>query len=1560
MPPDDTKLPFDLRRPLTRSQIAVWAGRRLRPDDPAGNRVMKIEWRLSLEVDAFARALDDLVAGTDSLRLVFGETDGKPWQTALPYVDPGLEVRDFSGEAEPFEAANRWLDDRSRRILDLTARCFDTALVRLGPDRWIWYLNQHHIATDFVSASLLVARLSDLYDRARSGKTAPAPLFPSFLDYLDRHPEIAARADQPPSRPPGASNSPSPTGRHGRMYGAREEAATVVRHIVPLDGERVASARARGTLFSLIATAFVAYVAAAAGRREVTFGALSHNRYDAAAAEVAGLFVRILPLHVSIEDGWTLADLSAAVRRERRTVFAASRSGGDIAARRYDVALNFVPDTMPDFCGVPSREISPPEVVEASGRDLRLSVRAGEDAASLRLIFDFDRGIAEAAGGADVAANHFLRILDTLIHSPDVALSELSLCGPDDRTAAVEAARSAAAAPPPPFPSVVEAFLAHAADTPDATALSMGDRTMSYAELKEASGRVAAALGRRGIGQGDAVAVLVPRSLNLIVALLGVMRSGAAFSAFEPWTPQERARLVLDDIRACHILTAHDVADSPAFWKRERLDIEDLLAEPKGKTSLPAVRPRSVLYYIHTSGTTGAPKGVGVSHESLARFLHWNHTQILGGRRAVMALATSITFDASLRCLTAFLAGGSIRVVAEGDLVGQTGLTSALEEDVADAVMTTPSQLRLILDRTWNTTRLRTLSVLGESFPRTLARDAARAFGPGVDIVNCYGPTEAVLASTFHRFDPARDAPGAEPSDADSVPIGRPAPDVSVHILDPGMNPVPRGIAGEIYIGGQRLSVGYLNQPELTAEKFVEDPFRPGGRLYRTGDLGRVDPDGNLVHLGRVDEQLKINGVRIEPSEAERAVASHPRVRACVVDKRGDDPGRLVGWYVAEEDIPPGELRAAAGRHVYSGAIPTLFQRIDAIPLSANGKVDRRALPDPDLSPAVGSETVRLPLPDDPVERGIAAIWHRLLGTENVGPNDDFFDLGGDSLAAVHMVQMVESHFRVTFDAGSLEQIATISRMAALVRKASALADTGGEAPTGEEGNDDATVAPGVFRRLRIFMAGWNGETVDPDGLVYRANSAGGRPPLIWCFNHQQEFEQMARQLGPDQPLYAVRSLQGVLPPGADKFRQGTLMAELYATRLGKILPDGPCAVGGNCQAARLAMHVARGLSDAGRTVGLLCLLERAPPLPYPGRVALFFGRESANHNEFKRFARPQIGWRRLYRDVSWDVVPGDHGRFFEEPNIGVLCDRIASRLTEAWDAPPPRLPSAGLDAGFDVAHPIGPLAPGQRCTIEVAVLNRSGVTWRPGQESGISIANRWYPDRDGARAIRLDGTTLLPAALMPGDSCSLPLEIRAPRTAGSWTLQIELCEQGIAWASDAGLDPLRIQVEVVEGVSDAKASPAAAADVVAPTAMAPAAEEDEVKPPLPDDSLLRAAIEAARLGQDDLALPLLDAATERAVAIFRETGHGRLRTGNPEAAVRAFETVLVLHPDDREAAIGLASALHDLGQNRKALRILRRTDDRAFWALRRKLRAKRLVSRIARRVRRALARPDR
>lgn len=1524
----DDPVAFSRRHPLTPAQQMFWAAHVLHPDHPVDNRVMKIEWRLELDINAFTRALQVLVERCDSLRLVFGEAHGIPFQYAAPDVDPALEIRDFSNEAEPFVAANEWLDRRSARVLDLSRKVFESALARLGPDHWIWHLNQHHIATDFTSAALILQRLSDLYEQALKGAIAPDPQYPSYLEFLAAHPMFVDSGHEDKTAP--RQRLPVPPRLFDIAARTSESSALgntrMVRFETHLGPERLSRIRAflrikssdgdtrhRVLLFNLFTTVLLAFTARATGQRAVTVGTPSHNRYLDGSENVAGLFIRMLPIHVEIEEEWSFLDLNSAIQKECRRIFAAAKAGAPTPTRRYNVVINYIPTAMPTFHGIPSSDLTATRVTDAVGLDLSLTIRAADTPGDIKLMFDLNEEILQVLDGKDLSSQ-FMRILDAMLDEPATRPDTVALYHPAARVASESAARRAFEAPPPRFRSLPQAFAAQARRTPGAIAVREGEITLSYADLETRVDAVATGLRRYGVDPDAIVAVQIPRSLDLVVAILGIMRAGAVYCPLDIWGPEERASWILADTGALVVLVRRDVKLSPAFDSVEPIIIEDLLAgspDVDSEHPLEQIVPQGRAYIMYTSGTTGTPKGVMVSHESFARYLQWRTDDIFRGEPVSFAFTAQITFDASLRCFAAIYGGGSIDVYTDAKRAGDFVLARVLEEDAVDAIMATPSQLRFLVDRMWTLSRLRWLNIVGEPLPTTLAIKARNALGTGVEILNCYGPTEATLVSTFHNFDPDRDT-------AQTVPLGRTAPDVSIHILDAGLNPVPDGMTGEIHIGGARLALGYLNNPELTRTKFIPDPFYPGGRLYRTGDLGYIDQDGNLFYHSRIDSQFKINGIRAELAEVENAVCGHPRVTGCAVGFSEEPPQRLVAWYVAEEEIPAGRLRAAAAKYVTGALIPAFFMRIDALPLTPNGKIDRRALPPVDLA----HKSVREPLPPRTVtEEALVALWSRILDTDSVGIDDDFADLGGDSLAAIRVMYETEEQFNIRIPVESIDRITTIASFAAVVDEMLSRSEADGDEasetqPTlivtdrmTPEASSPQGVDPDLLRRLQIFMTGWEGERADNAALMFQLNTKGSLPPLFWCFNNQHEFSEMARHLGPNQPVYGVRSLKGVVKTKAEKVIQDRLIAARYVDELLSLHSDGPFFIGGNCQATRVAMWMARHLIDRGKPVGLLCLMEQVPLLPYPGRVALFFGRDSDKHNQFKKFTTPEIGWRRFYRDVVWEVVPGRHGEFFREPNVAAVCERIAVRLAEAQDVAPVPLPAEAYAARLELPGSIEPFGPGERRRLRVQVHNLSTIKWHAGDNSGIFLVNRWL-DEYGTILAHLDGAAPLPEMLVPGDSCEITLDVMAPGHCGRLVLEIDLSEEGVAFFSERGVRPLHQEVRVARSASRGLA-PTSTHALASPT-------HADVSIPAADTvnhsrTYREAGMQAARLGRYDSGARLLEQSTDEAFSLFFELGQCQLRAGAPRPAIHSFRLALRIRPRNAETKQALAEARRNL-----------------------------------------------
>lgn len=613
-----------------------------------------------------------------------------------------------------------------------------------------------------------------------------------------------------------------------------------------------------------------------------------------------------------------------------------------------------------------------------------------------------------------------------------------------------------------------------------------------------------------------------------------------------------------------------------------------------------------------------------------------------------------MSFESPLRMFTGLVSGGSIRVYSEPKSIKDLALADVLREDIVNGLATTPSELRLLVGQDWSVSQLRNLIVIGEPLQRDLAVAAQKSLGPAVSIENWYGPTEATMASTMHRFDVDKDH-GA------TVPIGHPAPDVSIHVLDQAMNPVPAGVIGEIYIGGARLSNGYLNSPELTKERFIPDPFLANQQLYRTGDLGRINRQGELVHHGRTDDQVKINGVRIELAEVECALLTHPRITACVAALTKDDP-RLAAWFVADADIPVAELRSAVAQQLSSAMIPTLFSRIEAIPLNSNGKVDRKALP-PIQSGA--QQDIKVIAPRTKTEKAIAEIWRDILGIEEIGVDDNFTLLGGDSLALIKMVLAVEEKFDGSLSINSLNQIDTIAKLACLIDGEHLTTDASSDADIDQQ---EKGLTREMRRQLKIISIGWQGKSSSPSVPIYSLNTQGHLPPLFWCFNAAHEFPEMATELGSNQPIYGMRSLNQVIKDKKERRHVEPSLARIYAKEIQRLYPEGPYLVGGNCQGGFIAAKIAQALIDDGAPVLLLCLLDFVPATAYPGDVSLFFGRESTRFNPFFKSDTPEIGWKQLFGGVAWDIIPGNHGKYFSKPNVTPFCTRLTARIAEAHD----------------------------------------------------------------------------------------------------------------------------------------------------------------------------------------------------------------------------------------------------------------------------------------------------
>ncbi|HYH79780.1 MAG TPA: amino acid adenylation domain-containing protein [Longimicrobium sp.] len=1024
LPPIETA-PRDARLPLSFAQQRLWFLRELGGGGSAYHIPTRIRMRGELDREALGRALDRIVARHEALRTTFAQVDGEPEQRVAPVAASAFHPVEHDLSAHPDAEAElrRLAGEEARAPFDLArGPLVRGRLVRMAEDDHVLLVTLHHIVADGWSVGVFTRELGALYAAFRRGEPDPlAPLPVQYADYAAwqrRWVEgdvLAAQADYWARTLAGAPELLAlPTDRARRVE--QDHAGARVR--LELDEALTAGLKTLGrrhgtTLFMTLLAGWATVLSRLAGQDDVVIGTPVANRQRTELEGLIGLFVNMLALRVGVGDAPSVAELLGLVK---------ARILG--AQHHQDIPFEQVVERVQ-----PARSLSHSPLFQVvfawqntPGGDLALpgleTGGAGAAASNITARFDLALTLSETRGriaGSVLYAEalfdaatveryggYLRRVLEEMVADDAQRVDRLALLPPDERRQVIDGWNTTDVAYPAGA-CVHDLIAAQAARTPDAVAVAFEGRSLTYAELDAQSNRLAHALVDRGVGPEARVALCVERSPEMVVGLLAVLKAGGAYVPLDPSYPVDRLRYMLADSAPAVLLTQRSLRPLFAGDDVPVLELDagaDAWADrPASTPPRGALTPDHLAYVIYTSGSTGQPKGVMCPHRGVVNQLRWSQGfWALEAGEAVLQ-KIPLSFDVSVRELFWPLTAGARVVLARPEGHKDPAyLVDVIRRERVAATHFSPSMLDVFLahpDVAGCTSLTRVLTG-GESLSPALVQRFYERL-PGATLYHMYGPTETVVAATGQAY----------PADADEGAhrIGRPVANTRVYVLDAAGEPVPAGVAGELYVGGAQVARGYAGRPGLTAERFVPDPFAatPGARLYRTGDVARRQQGGTVEFVGRNDAQVKIRGFRVELGEIETRLGEHPGVREAVVVARADGAGgkRLAAYWTGAEAVEAETLRAHLAERVPEYMVPAAYVRLDALPLLPNGKVDRAALP----APADDAFATRAyEAPEGETEEALAEIWAEVLGVERIGRHDHFFDLGGHSLLATKVL----------------------------------------------------------------------------------------------------------------------------------------------------------------------------------------------------------------------------------------------------------------------------------------------------------------------------------------------------------------------------------------------------------------------------------------------------------------------------------------------------------------------------------------------------------------------------
>ncbi|MBV8846377.1 MAG: amino acid adenylation domain-containing protein [Bryobacterales bacterium] len=1200
--------------PATSGQRRLWFLQRLHPGDVTYLIPWSIRISGSLDIRALEQTLNEIVRRHEVLRTTYSMLDnGQVVQVVGSSPRIPLRVEDLTAYLDPEQQAHDRAAEEAGSPLDLqTGPLIRARVLRLNSADHILLLTLHHIAFDQWSRGILVRELSVLYHAFHAGTPSPLPeLRLQYADYavwqrqhlqgniLEKHlaywKQHLANAPAELTLP---SDRPRPTVQTFR--GSRTSfhfSQTLTERLMQLSRQRGA------TLFMTLLAGFYALLSRYSGQDDVVVGTSTAGRNRTETEGIIGLFANTLALRMDLSGDPAFGEL---IRRAKKMTLNAYQHQEmpfenlveelnperSLSHNPLFQALLFLGNVPQHAFELPGLDVqwAGARTPEATSKfDLSVFMHQQPDHLAGRIEYNtdlFDKDRIERMIG------HYQVLLEAAVNNPELRLSELPLLTPDEKQRLLVDFNDTARYYPPMC--VHELFSAQAQRRPQAVAVVFRDQQLSYGELEARSNRLAAHLCRLGVGPGVPVGLCVERSLETVVGLLGVLKAGGAYVPLDPAYPSERLNFLIDNAETRIVLTTTSLSGclSERGTQLVFLDRAEHWGTAEAVPAPARVTLDDLAYLMYTSGSSGEPKAVETPHRGIVRLL-FGVDYARFGESEVLLHMSPLSFDASTLEIWGALLHGARLVLFPGTVPTVEELGAVLSQEGVTTLWLTSSLFNMVIDMAPGIlTSVRQLLVGGEALSVPHVQRALQLL-PDTQMINGYGPTESTTFTTCYRIPRDLDAQPVA-----SIPLGRPIANTRVYVLDQQRQLAPVGVPGELYIGGDGLARGYLKQPELTAQKFIPNPFSPDAadRLYATGDRARYRANGQLEFLGRFDDQVKVRGFRIELGEIETVLGQQPDVKACVVVAREDPTGnKQLAAYVALREggaVTPASLRQSLEAKLPHYMVPSAFVLMSALPLTPNGKVDRKALPAPEDWQSELNDGYAPPR--TPLEEKLVSIWSEVLRNPRVGVRDDFFDLGGNSLLAVRLCSRMERALNLQLPLHLMFTARTIEAIGASIMSSS--------------------------------------QNWDPAKSSIIPCRIGGSKPPIFAAPPDVElevllaFRSLLRRLEPDQPMYAFAKL--------DRDREWTSLEELaanYVKDLREFQPQGPYHLIGWSFGGMIVFEMACQLKAQNQAVGLLGLLDS-------GNLSLLRGRTRRQrfHRALRHLVYADLKKLRTMAPVDW------------------------------------------------------------------------------------------------------------------------------------------------------------------------------------------------------------------------------------------------------------------------------------------------------------------------------------